>query len=300
MGRQNITFTYVQLKNGILKFKCNSFSILSCEFRPYIEDIKAAMNLDAVYIEYPRATKIKKIKDKSEMKINIVGLSREDIKREAFEIEILVPLEKDMISPMAIYILPFYKKLTLIFGDADHVKLFLHYVAELLFLNTDANNPINPLTNLIILNDANNIVKKLINLIMPNFEEIGTVSNIFMFEKESWKKDKHLETIMNNNILDKVKGTIFSSKYSIITHRSIQHTRILKIQNQLGNFNLGPDAELQRQPESKYSSILLFTLINTLNSSEFRITKGIKNKHKNNLSIYLNSFIGGGGGGVIV
>lgn len=278
-------FVHAQLKNGMLVFKCNNFSILSCEFKQYHEDVKPLIYINAAFMTFPRATKIKKIKDLSKTKINVSSLPPDEIKRESFEREILVPLNKDFTSPYVTIVLPFRNILTLLFGDIDHVNLFLYYLSNLLFFNTNEKELVNPLSHLIILNDTHNVVKKLIGLLVPNFEEIGSVSNILMFEKESWKKNNHLQTLMNSAvIMDHIKMTAYSAKNSIITHESIQYLNIFIICN--SNLNINLESEYSKY---KYANILLFLLTTTVN--DFKVTEEIKNKYLNDLTTFFKSLI---------
>jgi len=238
------------------------------------------ITINATYKDYPTATKIVKIKNPTNH-IKISDIAPQEDKREGREKEIFVPLKKDTSSPLATLMYPFYNILTLIFGDHEHVLLFLHYLAELLFFNINENNSINPNAYLIILNDNYRIVERLIKLLVPNFDTLGYASQIIMYEKESWKKNVHLENIMTNpRISEALNITLYSSKNAIITNRDIQNLRILRVHPGL--------YKLKNNMDDEYASMLIWLIIDTINDPKTKITKGIKKDTKKSLIAYLD------------
>lgn len=174
--------------------------------------------------------------------------------------------KEDVITTL---LMKFYYKLIIIFENHDNIVLFLHYLAKLFLFNNLSSSSINPQAHIVTIGDTQNYLRYFASLFIPNFFETqGTYGQTFLFERDSWKKNKLFETIFNNELFNKTCIQILGYN-SIITPTNVDQTGFLKISSKSDVFE-------SKTPHLD-ASILLWMIVDTINSC--KISKGIKKRH---------------------
>lgn len=257
---------YIGLRNGVLVVKRNNFSIINCEFVSQkdlltLGNFNLSSYFNVWYVNYGVS----------------INENKESIKMG----------QKNISGQMTVKLLQnFNLKLMAIFNNQVNVHLFLQYLAKLLlFLPYIVDTSkleqilINQQTHLITIGDTNDYVKHLVKLLVPNFFElVGVYDKILIFEKESWRKNKHFETIINKDLSEKTSIKLLGDN-SILTHSNMDHTNFIQV-HECGDIfaRSGPNVD---------ASILLWMMITSVNTK--KISKGIKKRHNCEMRDYLNS-----------
>jgi len=257
----NQQYVYIQCRNGVLSIKKNFSTILSCDFIPMdqvkiLGDIKISMILNVWYIDYDN---IISKSDQTCDKMSNTNVNKTDE----------CSKENNVIRQI---VENFYVKLHNIFKNDTNISLFLLYVAKLLMFDEKG---INQKIHIVTFDDDNQVIKDLIELLIPSFfENLGVYDHIFMFENESWKINKNLSLMMNNNLFSKTKIQVLGSS-CVLSRDQISDTYFMKIHSE----------KILSKTTKLDSSILLWLITKNINT--VKITKGIKKKHNDEISRFL-------------